>query len=63
MPDPHMPDLIVDDLRRENARLRHENHDLTVRVAECLEHSAQYVKALARAADDNRELARKLSQV
>lgn len=61
MPDAHMPDHVIEDLRRENARLLHENHELTSRVQACLDHAIQINLALVQAASENFELSKKLS--
>lgn len=63
MPDPHMPDLIVEMLRRENARLLVENHTLTLKIAECNDHKAQFAQALALANTENQSLKRTLSRL
>lgn len=62
MSDPHMPDMLVEVLRAENARLIHENHDLALKIAECNEHKAQFALALSRAGDENRALKRRLGE-
>jgi hypothetical protein len=56
-----MPDLIVEVLRRENARLVHDNAALTMKYAECHDQKTQFAMALAAASDQNKELKRKLS--
>ena len=62
MPDPHMPDMLVEVLKTENARLIHENHDLTVKISECIDQRAQFAQALAVASDENRALRRRLGE-
>jgi hypothetical protein len=52
MPDPYMPDMIVEVLRAENARLIREVHDLTLKIAECNDHKAQFAQALALATSE-----------
>ncbi len=68
MPDPHMPDHLLESLKAENARLLVanarlviENHSLTAKVAECNDHKAQFAQALALATTENQSLKRTLS--
>jgi hypothetical protein len=63
MPDPHMPDIVTEVLRLENARLLHDNAALVLKIAECNDQRRQFALALAEAVDENRELKRKLSNV
>lgn len=62
MPDPHVPDRIVEELRRENSRLLRELSELTARYNVLLDSSTQSNLALARVASENFALRKRLGE-
>lgn len=62
MPDPHVPDRLVEELRRENSRLLRELSELTARYNVLLDSSTQSNLALVRVASENFALRKRLGE-